>query len=577
MLQVQDKGIGKRHSYVTEGFALTFNDFEYDKVHYIIDWTIAVGDKHYTGESVYDLIDTLKAIKEEYNLQVRKNGEKKFKFNGKEQSVVDKDVLVIYTNQLWELHSYLKHFVTDEFERDNGEFWYFQVLDNIEFRECWNDKLNDVDDISRWAKTFIDLLFIPNKYFYLTPSQIMRKQIEKNCKRSKVSMAKDIFPSNNYKYQYIKQALYGGLCYCPFPDKIFDQPIVEFDLKSAYIFCFLMAHCISSGEYVDPKHYEAYINNDKMLSIGRYVITYTSWSNKVKCYKNINDEDCKKSENGEPVTDEFIFTNIDLELFTNLTNVISIECKSLMEFKSGYIQKEVLDKVIEAFINKEEADKNSGEYTVYKVILNAIYGNTVRNWNSIQLSEQRNDATLAPQWGIFITAYCKQLLLRCAVQLDGWVYSDTDSIFCFDTQHNKDIIEEYNRKTRAQLKSICDELGYDFEKLKHLGEFMEEIKVKKFRAWKQKMYALIDEHGDLKVTAAGCSLESRKDLTEAVFKKDSIPCGEKVVMKHSLNNEYETTINGRTYKTPSSYVKRVGKDDEAKIMIGLLLSLDRED
>lgn len=577
MLKVQDKAIGNRSNYVTEGFGLTFNEVKDKQIHYVNDWTISVNGKHYTGESVYDLMETLHQLKDEYKLKVRENGEKKFMFNKKEQSVVDKDILVIYTNQLWELHCYLKHYVTNEFMNDDGEFWYFQVLDNIEFRECWNDKLTEVDDISRWAQAFIDILFVKNKYFYLTPSQIMRKQIEKECKKAKMFMAKDIFPSNNFLYNYIRSALFGGLCYCPFPDKIFDQPIVEFDIKSAYIFCFLMAHCISNGKMVNPKHYEAYINNEKMLSIGRYVITYTSWSNKVKCYKNVNDEDCKKSENGEPVTDEFIFTNIDLALFTQLTNVISIECKSLMEFKSGYIQKEVLDKVIEAFIKKESSDKDSGEYAVYKVILNSIYGNTIRDWDAAQLTEQRDGASLAPQWGIFITAYCKKLLLGCALQLDGWVYSDTDSIFCFDTKHNREIIEEYNRKTRKQLKDICDDLGYDFEKLKHLGEFMEEIRVKKFRAWKQKQYALIDEHGDLKVTAAGCSMVSRKELTEEVFKEDSVPCGEKVIMKHSLNDEYETTINGRTYKTPSSYVKRYGKDDEAKNTIGFLLSIDRGD
>ena len=560
-LVVKDKKVHNTSCYILEGVGLTFEDFtdEEKQASFMTSFTIAMSSgKEYKGKDIADLMRCLRQIKLDYCLTTYTKD--------------NKDILIIYTDRLWELSCYLYHNTTERFPK------YFQVLDNIEFRSCWEKDIHDASEIAEWSKFYQDNLFTKFGYWYLTPSQIFRKRIKKTCTVNDITVGHKIFPAYFPDFNFIKKGLFGGICYCPYPMKVFEQPIIEIDLKSAYIYCFLKKHCSSPLRDVDEKYWEIYLKNPEKLSIGKYRITYTSWSSKVSCYKNIDGEHCKPTVEGHPFTDTFIMNNTDLWLFINTVNVTGIECLDLVETDLDYLPKEIIDLVLEAYKNKEKA-KPGEERKLMKVILNAIYGNTIRKVEDIfDFNDREENDVLAPQWGILITSYCKELVLTLGSKLDGWLYSDTDSIFCFDTPENQRKIEAFNKKTRETVKNICDMYGYNFEDYKDLGCFMIEEHITKFKAWKQKQYVFTRKNPkyDKKTKkwvwmvkkAAGCNRDVVVD--DSIYEKNEVPIGEKVI--HKFFNDFPAKVikDGKEYFSETSYYIMKVNCEENKNTLALM-------
>ena len=549
-LCVQDKKFHNFSVYVTEGYGLTFEEIEdYDKPNeekatYIKKWVLATPEGIITGKDVPELMETLKALCIKKDL--------------KHYNPSTKDVLVIYTDKFVELGYYLANYIPEEWDF----YTYFQVLDFIEFRGCWDTDKDTAFDIANWSQNMINNVFIPNKDFYATPSRVSRKQIEKNCKKNKVTLGPDIFPKSFEMYDYTRRAVYGGICYCPFPGERFTRPMLHLDIKSAYIFCFILRHICTKGKWVDDtEHWERYLDDDYKFSIGEYKITYSCWSKKVTCYKTID----KKVPSQDGVhTDTFLLSNKDLKIFLNLVDAQKVECLGLIEYDTDYLPKEVLDVVIQFYLNKEHSDKNTDAYALAKIMLNAIYGNTIRKYLDAEAFEHANQY-FPPQWGVFITAYCKELLLGLALQLEGWVYSDTDSIFCFDTPENREKLEAYNEKTRKVVKEFCDKFGYDFEELKKLGSFEIEDEIVDFRAWKQKQYAYKTSEGKVIAKASGCE---KAEFNESILSCDEgVPVGEKVVDINPVTTPHKAVIDGVEYYAETSYWRKRLEGNEALIYL----------
>lgn len=555
---VKDKVKGNYSVYVDEGFGLTIDDFQVDigdrEASFVKSWSLSSSTKTYTGNTIDDLLDTLHKIKSDYSLKQYSKGKK--------------DILIIYTNKFWELSCYLYNHIYNVFT------FYYQIMNNIEFRACWDKSKETSQDIASWADYIIKNLFIPDEYYYLTPAQVARKRISTSCKKYGDTLAKDIFPATDSRYRYIKKSLFGGACYCPYPGRQFNEPMMEIDINSAYIYCFMLKHCVTSGKFVNTEHWQSYLNSPTKATIGGYKITYSSWSSIIKCYKNANGEHCKPTTDG-PVTDTFVFTNIDLDIFLSTVNVISIECVSLLEYDMNYLPKSILDVVVRSYIEKEEAKKTGSkeERALKKIAVNSIYGNTIRDLKTRdEWKAEMKKACLSPQWGIFITSYCKSLLIGLGSNLDGWVYSDTDSIFCFDTPKNRAIIAQYNKDISDRLKAICDTLGYDFNKMSKLGTFEEECRIVRFKALKQKQYMFTDDKGQITVKASGCNRKNVEN-NDDVYSLDRIPVGEKVVRKSRILHPVEVVVDGIRYYQETSYENQIFKDFDAEIMTLLVNEL----
>lgn len=547
MINIQDKKFRNWTNYVTDGWGLTLDTFTYDEAGYVKEWMLC-NDKGATfrGETIPELINTLALLKNEYNLKTRE-------CKGEASS---KDLLVIYTDNLNKLYRFIKNHnvITDKFSL------YFQVMDNIEFRECWlSEDVDTAPKIAHWAQFMIDNLFIIDKYFYLTSNQIVRKRLKRKISKLDNNIAKDIYPDSFDLYNYLRKAHFGGILYVPYPKLVIPDPMIEIDIKSAFPWCLLtQKHCMSVSELAEKDYWEYYTESTSKMAIGKYRITYSSYSKKITCYKNSNGEHCLRGDN---ITDTFTMTSIDLKNFLDIVNATNVECIRLYEYDLDYLPKHIRDQIVEEYAKKEELKRtkpHSEELALQKVTLNGIYGDADRNWKSVKAyDEDKKNPNFAPQWGILTSSYAKDVIMRLGAQLKGWYYSATDSIFCLDTPENRAKIDEYNNHVRQINKEFCEMFDYDYTILSELGTFDIEEEIIKFRAFGPNSYLFTRKDGSICIKACGCPKSYRNNMTEeekeALYDKkvDHIPVGDRV---HYIFNPEKTscTINGKTYESNGS-------------------------
>ena len=546
MIKCQDKKKCNWSNYVTDGWGLILDTFTYDHAGYIKSWSLVSKslELEFTGETIPELLNILQNLKQSYNLKSEEHS---------------KDILVIYTDDINKLYWFIKNYdVAIEIPH------YFQVYDNIEFRPCWYDDLETAGEISEWAQYMIDNIFVPDKYYYITPNQIPRKRMKRARHKEKNTIAHDIYPKSFESFKLLRKAYFPGILFVPYPKKTIDDLIIEIDLKSAYIFCMLIEkHCMSESRKVNPEEWEYYLDSPTKASVGKYRIKYSSYTNKIKCFKNSNGEHCKK---GEDIVDEFNLTDIDLKIMIDNLKIQSIECIYLYEYDLDYMPKYVRDELVYEYCKKEyirKVNPDSEEDRIQKIIVNGEYGDGFRKWETKeQYKEDYKDPNLAPQWGAWTTSYCRQNLLSLGNKLKGWIYSATDSIYCLDIPENIKLIEEWNDNIRLRTKEFCDKFGYDYKELKDLGTFVIKKHIKKFKAFGPNSY-LYTEVGKDRPTlkASGCPKEYRKNLTDEeinyLYSEDCeyIPAGKRTL---NLPNPTltECIVDGKKYTSNGSWYTR---------------------
>lgn len=532
MIMIRDKGRGNVSYYVEEAFALNIDFFSTDDAGYIKSWGLKGPSFHIRGNTLDKLIATLDWLVSKYEL----------KFHNSEKS---RDLLVIYVKDLNVIRGFLSKYITEDFT------FYVQVNDFIEFRpmDIWNDGFTDEFMIWSYADFLIHTIFIPEKYFYITPNQIPRKHIANACKGID-TLAKDIFPDKYYLYTYMKDALFGGFYYMPYKNRLITEPMIALDLVSAYIYCLLIEkHCSTKFVETNPEDFEFFLDSTTKCSIGTYTIKYSTFSNKIKCYKDIFGTPLEKGENEVTVR----FTNIDLKIFTSIATVSSIECSSLYEAELDYIPDYIQEVIVDEYIKKQEyKESNDPRTPVQKSTVNGIYGDTIRTiHNEKEFTARKRDACLAPQWGILTTSYCKKLLLSLATQVDGWTLSATDSIYCFDTPKNRELLAKINNEITNKVKNWCDKFEYDYEKLKTLGTFKIEAEIQKFKAFSYGCYAYTKTDGELVIKASGCN-KDQLPHDDSIYELYNLPTGTRKLPR--FNPETTTCeVDGVVYISEGSY------------------------
>ena len=514
-MKVHDRG-SQWNDYLEIGFGLTI-EVESKKIKEI---KFASTDKQMT-EIYYDkqsFLETLSEKVDEYKLRW--------------QSKTSKTVMVIYTDNLMKIKGFFKDNITDSFND-----LYIQLFDFFEFRliSRWQD-IHDVYQIADYAQYLIDTLFLPNKYFYLTPNQVPRRAIKRACDDNTASK---IFPTSYKEYSIFRKALFGGICYVPFRDFVIEEPLMCLDLTSAYIYDLCIEkHCISAFEYVNAENWRYYLDSENHTSIGNYIIKYASITNKIHCFKDIDGNNFEKGEH----TVTTIMTSVDLKTLLENTTVLDIKCNWLFACKTGSLPKYMIDEVVNQYIKKVELKNDKKAYNLQKPIVNGIFGDCIRDFSEKEFDKAKKAPSVAPQWGIWCCSYAKKNLLKLATKVEGWVYSDTDSIYCNDNQYNRDLVKAYNKEVQTKVKAFCTKFGYDYEKLKDLGTFKVEKKIKKFKAVTQKVYMYTTTDNQFHLTAAGLD-QSTIDVDESLYNKP-IPFGSRLYKYITEDGYYEERKGG---------------------------------
>ena len=495
--------------YIDHPIVLKINvrSFKEQKRGEIIGFKAYDGSKFETGDNIDDLEMYFKSIIDHYEL-------KKIKDNTKQS-------IIIWTDIIEKIEGFFAKYITSRLGKH-----YIEIMNFIEFRSIkpWDSEVIDLD-LDKWYKTINSLyrsIFIPNKYFYLTPNQIVRKELQKKIPKDINMKLKSIFPENYASWKIMRKSLYAGMAVCKYPGLTINQPIIGIDINSAYIFSMLcMKHPMSNRIIVNKDEWKNYLNQNKYISIGTYEITFINEDLTSACYKDIH----HMSPSYGKQTRIYVMTSIDLAIFKKINKVKSITCKSLEIYELDYLPEYVRDTLIEYYIKKCKAPKDSEERRVAKIKLNGIPGDASRRCDTLlDYNHIKDTFTLLPQWGITTNAYCKQILYGLASKLDGWLYSNTDSIYCLDTVENREKILNYNNMIESFTLALCQEYNYDFESLRNLGKFEIDEVCTKFKAFAVNEYIYTTVKGKFVIKAAGHD-KKNQILDESLYDKREIPLG----------------------------------------------------
>ena len=186
---------------------------------------------------------------------------------------------------------------------------------------------------------------------------------------------------------------------------------------------------------------------------------------------------------------EIIITDIDLKLFIDAYEMDGYEIIKSYYALYNYLPIKFINFILDKYVNKTQFKGVKGkelEYALEKGKFNSLYGMTVTNtirdkvdydnkagWQETPLDdirifegllEQQQKSFLNFAWGVWVTAYARNNLLRRVMDLDEYaIYMDTDSIKLSEG-YDKTVFEKYNQSVAEKIERVANQLGIPVEK-----------------------------------------------------------------------------------------------------------------
>lgn len=391
--------------------------------------------------------------------------------------------------------------------------------------------------------------------------------------------------TNPHIYNMLVASFQGGYTHANYiyADEVI-KDVDSYDETSAYPYV-MVAYRFPSTEFK-----ECFIKTkEEMNKNFAYLLRVKFLDVKSKYYNNfISSSKCMdlrgaKYDNGriiEAKSFEMILTDIDLKLYLD-----SYTCKYeiIESYYSvySYLPITYIHFILHKYVNKTKfkgVQEKELEYQLEKQKFNALYGMTVTNnikdevvfknniWNEVpltneeileKLQEEKKDGFLSFSYGVWVTAYARNNLLRNVMKLDKYViYCDTDSIK-LAKGYDKKIIEKYNQTVRNRLEFTSRKLNIPLEnfspkdnngKVHMLGLFEFEGNYQEFITQGAKKYA-VKEDNEIKITVAGVPKSGAKALKKLEDFKDGLIFKYKDTNKNLLfyvDNQEEHTLQDYT-------------------------------
>lgn len=294
-------------------------------------------------------------------------------------------------------------------------------------------------------------------------------------------------------YNLLQESFAGGYTHANW---IYADEIVEdvdsWDFTSSYPYV-LVTHMYPSTEFKKCN----ITTRENMSKRFAYLMVVKFTNVKCKYYNTfISQSKCRnihgaRYDNGRIIqADSLEITLTDMDFYFILdTYKCDYEILECYYSKYDYLPKQFIEFVLEKYIKKTKYKNVFGkevEYTKEKNKFNALYGMSVTNmirdkviydnesgWTEEKLSNaeiieslenEKKKSFLSFAYGVWVTAFARNNLLRNVVKLDEHVvYCDTDSIKLLHG-YNKDIITEYNNFVKNKVKHVSKILDIDIEK-----------------------------------------------------------------------------------------------------------------
>lgn len=361
-------------------------------------------------------------------------------------------------------------------------------LDEKEMRYCEYDCLVVYHYILYELKTYEDVKHIPT-----TSTGHVRKELQQLVMtdfkyRRLVGKA---INTNPHIYNLLQQSFGGGYTHSSFAwTSEIIRNIDSFDETSAYPYV-LTAFKFPSSEFKfckikrreDMSKRLAYLVVVRFKNIKcKYINHFISAS---KC-RNIHGA---KYDNGRIIeADEIEMTLTDIDFYFILdTHKCSYEIIECYYANYNYLPKQFINFVLDKYENKtkfKDVEEKKLDYQKEKNKFNALYGmsvtNTIRDdvryddelqeWFEEELSNEdieeklygeKKKSFLSFAYGVWVTAYARDNLLRRVIELDDYVvYCDTDSIKLREG-YDESVFIKYNQSVRDKIKNVSELLEID--------------------------------------------------------------------------------------------------------------------
>lgn len=379
-------------------------------------------------------------------------------------------------------------------------------------------------------------------------------------------------------YNMLVDAFAGGYTHANFmyTDEVIPN-VDSYDETSAY------PYVMVTSKFPMSEFKECHIKTvDDMLTNYAYLLTVTFHNLKCKYYNNfISASKCKNIvgalfDNGRIVSAKEVMitlTDIDFRFFLDVYDIESYEINESYYAIYKYLPKKFINFILEKYVNKTKFKNVKGkelDYVKEKNKFNSLYGMTVTNmirdevnfdnitgWSESELTdslifdkllEEKEKAFLSFSWGVWVTAYARDNLLRRMIQLDPYVvYSDTDSLKCAQGYNSK-VFDEYNQSVIKKIKKVSSTLNIPFENyapedskgVKHLLGIFEcetgagrQYTYDKFITQGAKKYC-VEIDGQIEITVSGVPKSGNKCLKRIEDFRDDLLFDYKYTNKQTI-------------------------------------------
>ena len=228
-----------------------------------------------------------------------------------------------------------------------------------------------------------------------------------------------------------------------------------------------------------------------------YLIRIKFYNIKCKYYNNfISASKCNnirghKIDNGRIISAKEIditLTDVDVKFIIDTYDYEDYEIVESYFSLYNYLPLKFINFILDKYVNKTKFKGVEGkelEYAKEKNRFNSLFGMTVTNmirddvifnelgWSEIPLTnedifekllQEKKKSFLSFAWGVWVTAYARDNLLRRVIDLDEYaVYMDTDSIkLC--QGYDKSVFDKYNKSVEDRIKYVSKVLDIPLDR-----------------------------------------------------------------------------------------------------------------
>ena len=347
--------------------------------------------------------------------------------------------------------------------------------------------------------------------------------------------------TNPIIYNRLCEAFLGGYTHANwiYADEVLKN-VDSYDIASSY------PYVLVTQKYPNSEFKPCKIKRREDMSKRLAYLLVVKFTNvKCKYYNNfISASKCRnlrgaKYDNGrliEALEFEMTLTDIDFYFYLD-TYDLEYEILECYYSSMSYLPKTLIEFILDKYVGKTElkgVDGREMEYGRIKGMYNSIYGMSVTNnirddviyddatgiWSEVpldnetiikKLESEKKKSFLSFAYGVWVTAYARDNLLRRVIDNDDYVvYCDTDSCKLVEG-YDKKVFDEYNKQVEDRINFVCNVLKLDVNKYapsdikgnKHMmGLFEKECNYEEFITQGAKKYAYIID-GKIHITVAG--------------------------------------------------------------------------